>query len=55
MRGTKQTSEKGRHEIMPKLSSSSVHLEVNTLSNKTEEGKICEIEYKSRSYKNGSP
>jgi len=55
MKGTKQTSEKGRHEIMPKLSSSSVHLEVNTLSNKTEEGKICEIEYKSRSYRNGSP
>ena len=55
LKGTRQLNTKGRHSIMPRLSEAKEHDEVNTLNALTEEGKICEIVFKSRSYRNGSP
>ena len=55
MKGTCQISEKGRHSIMPKLSSANAHSEVNEINVLSEEGQMQKSAYKSRKYYNGSP
>ena len=55
MKGTSQVNTRGRHEIMPKMSNTNTHVEINLLDNRSEEGRICENVFKSRAYKNCSP